>query len=365
MKILFACNNLLGGGAQKLINDLLPRMAQRGLDVSVIIISSDREKYIENLRKNNIEVHVMPEEASNHLKRIIYLKKYIEAHDFDIVHANLYPMFYYCSIVKMISKKKFMLVMTEHNTDNRRRRMPLLQPLESFIYGRYNKIISISEMTQENLLNWVKPKDIQRYVVIDNGVDVDSFRKASPFSISEIDESCDPGDIYIGMVGSFTEQKNHVSMINIMELLPENYKLVLVGEGKLQGEIGDLVNRKGLSARVIFLGFRHDVAEIMHSVDIIAIPSKWEGFGLIAVEAMACGKPVVAYDVPGLSEVLSDSALKSRLGDERGFADNIRCLETADTYNKYADLSSAMADKYDIDKMMESYIDVYKESMII
>lgn len=52
------------------------------------------------------------------------------------------------------------------------------------------------------------------------------------------------------------------------------------------------------------LEFRKDIPEITQTIDIAVIPSKWEGFGLVAIEAMACGKPIVATDIPGLAEVV-------------------------------------------------------------
>ena len=79
-----------------------------------------------------------------------------------------------------------------------------------------------------------------------------------------------------------------------------------------------------LCGRVFFLGFRNDIGSIMKSSDMVIIPSKWEGFGLIAVEAMACGIPIICSDVPGLSEVVSDVAIKIKQGDLLHFAKSIQ-----------------------------------------
>src|SRR5699024_9391685 len=104
-------------------------------------------------------------------------------------------------------------------------------------------------------------------------------------------------------------------MIEALSKLDDRYKLLLIGEGPLLSQIQEKVKKMKLEKRVLFLGFRKDIPEVMHTVDLIVIPSKWEGFGLIAAEAMACGIPIVASDVMGLSDVVADCGLKCDCND--------------------------------------------------
>ena len=75
-----------------------------------------------------------------------------------------------------------------------------------------------------------------------------------------------------------------------------------------------------------FLGYRADTERIYRAADVCVIPSRWEGFGLVAVEAMASGVPVVASDLPGLREVVGDAALLFPPGDAEALARQIRRL---------------------------------------
>ena len=70
------------------------------------------------------------------------------------------------------------------------------------------------------------------------------------------------------------------------------------------------IQQKKLQKKVHLLGFRKDVARVLKTIDVLVIPSLWEGFGLIAVEAMASQTPVIVSDVPGLAEVVGEAGVK-------------------------------------------------------
>jgi len=140
MKILFISGLLSYGGASKLIFDLLPRMKAKGHDCELLILTDKQSKYIDDLERIGISVHVIPKEENGHIKKIQYLKNWIKNGHYDIVHVNLFPTIYYCSMVKrLLGKQCPPLVMTEHSTDNKRRHKSYLRPLEQFVYKKYDQ----------------------------------------------------------------------------------------------------------------------------------------------------------------------------------------------------------------------------------
>lgn len=360
MRILFISGLLSYGGASKLIFDLLPRMKKKGHDCELLILTDKQSKYIDDLESMGIPVRVVPELEKGHIRRIQYLKKWIVKGNYDIVHVNLFPTIYYCSMVKrLLGKKCPPLVMTEHSTDNKRRRKTYLRPLEQFIYKKYDHIISISDKTQENLCKWLKTEGDFRFSVIENGIDVDVFKAAKPVSKDELCENYNSSDILLLMVGSFTPQKNHEKLLEALSLLPDNYKLLLAGEGPLQDEMKGKVRELCIQGRVFFLGFRRDIASIMHSVDILVIPSIWEGFGLIAAEGMACGLPIVASDIPGLSEIVGDVGVKFTPTNPKDIAKKIKNCTSLIKDNGFIEKTSRRVSRYDINRTVEQYLAVY------
>ena len=361
MRILFLSDLLAYGGASKLIYDLLPRMKKRGNDCELLILTDEHSKYVEELKNQGVPVSVVPKDVNGHWAKIQYIKKWVEKGNYDVIHANLFPTTYYCSIVKrLLGKKCPPLVMTEHSTDNKRRHKSYLRPLEKFIYKKYDHVISISEKTQENLCKWLCTEGDKRFSVIENGIDVEAFRTAESLEKQEVCENYEDGDILLLTVGSFTPQKNHIKLLEALALFQKNYKLILCGEGPLESEIKERVRDLELKERVVFLGFRKDVARIMHTADILVIPSIWEGFGLIAAEGMACGIPIAASDVPGLSEVVGDAGVKFDPNDVSSIVESVKRLNPAQS-NKYVMLGSKRANDYSIGKTTAQYIDLYEQ----
>ena len=109
-----------------------------------------------------------------------------------------------------------------------------------------------------------------------------------------------------------------------------------------------------------FLGFRKDVARIMHTADVLVIPSIWEGFGLIAVEGMACGIPIVASNVPGLSEVVGNAGIKFNPKDASSIADSVIRLISSQP-NQYLTLGYKRVQDFDVEKTTAQYLALYKK----
>lgn len=359
MRLLFVCDSLIGRGAEKLLNDLLPLLKENHT-CELLILTDKNAKYMDNLKSYNIPIYVLPQSLNSHYRKIQYIKKIIVNGNYDIVHANLFPVIYYCSIVKkMLGKKSPKIVMTEHNTDNKRRHIRALRMLEKWIYKSYDKIISINQGTQSALVEWLQvEKENRKFCVVNNGVRIQEFIEAKEYPKSVIFEEIEKNDILLGMVGAFTRQKNHKMAIEIMRKLPKRYKLVFVGEGELEPQIKQMVSDMGLSERVKFLGFRSDISRLMKTVDVIIIPSEWEGFGLIAVEGMATGRPIVASDVKGLSEVVDIGGIKASTVEE--FVNAVLYLENKEIYQKYQKQACVQAKKFDIINMKEKYEAVYR-----
>lgn len=362
MKILHVIDSLCGGGAEKLLNDILPLIQGENNICKLLVLSSKDDKYSESLRKNGISVNFV--QGNNLVSQFFHIVKYIRNSNFDIVHAHLFPTIYICAFLKFIlGRKAPCLIMTEHNTDNRRRHHRAFRFLEKYIYSKYDHVISISPEVEEALLKWLKEKKNPRFSIIDNGIVIDNFFEAPRYKKQEIWSDFTEEDILLCMVGSFTDQKNHAFLLEVMKCLPDQFKLMLVGEGEKYDEIKNLATQNNLNDRVMFLGFRKDVSSLINTADIVVIPSAWEGFGLSAVEALACGKPIVASDVPGLAQVIGDCGKKVELGNKEEFAEAIQ-----NSVKYVADVSYSVrcrkrAKKYDIKKMAENYLTLY-ESMI-
>lgn len=158
-----------------------------------------------------------------------------------------------------------------------------------------------SEATKWTILRsapWIEPS---RVSVVHDGIDVERFAGATP-----LDLQLPPGAVAIGFVGRFEPRKGLRELAaawpRVASAVPEAH-LVLAGRGHLEAEIRE---RLAGAPRVHWLGFREDVPALMAALDVLAVPSHWEGFGLVAVEALAAGTPVVAGRASSLTELVTD-----------------------------------------------------------
>ena len=135
-------------------------------------------------------------------------------------------------------------------------------------------------------------------------------------------------------VARFNKYKDHRTLIKSLKILPNNIKLILVGDGELKFEIKKLINELDLNKRVALLGVRMDVPNLLKSSDISILSSHSEGFGLVAIEGMASGKPFVGSDVKGLSNIVSGAGLLFENGNEKTKQE----MSKRDFENKFEDI---------------------------
>lgn len=152
------------------------------------------------------------------------------------------------------------------------------------------------------------------------------------------------------------------TVIRSLTHLPEDYHLVLVGDGEKRPELEALIAELGLSERVHLLGLRNDVPNILKASDVIVMSSHREGLSLSNVEGMASGNPFVASDVEGLREVTKGYGVLFPHGDDNALAEVIKKLCTDNAYREeVVSKCRERALQYDICKMVEGYLGVYKE----
>ena len=167
-------------------------------------------------------------------------------------------------------------------------------------------------------------------------------------------------DKVIIQVAGFREQKDQVTLIKALKHLSLNIKLILVGDGTLKKSCENLVRVLNLEDRVFFLGIRSDIPQLLKSVDIIVLSTKYEGISLSSIEGMASGKPFVASDVPGLRNIVTNAGLLFKQGDDKALATTIsKLLNDEKLYNEISKRCQERAVHYDINNLINKHITLY------
>ena len=126
-------------------------------------------------------------------------------------------------------------------------------------------------------------------------------------------------------------------------------------------EYQKLAQYYNLSKRILFLSVREDAISILKASDIVVMSSNFEGFGLAAVEGMAAGKPVIASDVEGLSNIVEGAGLLFEPHNEKDLAAKIRLLmEDQLFYKSVSEKCKQRSEKYDVSAMGNRYNQLYQ-----
>lgn len=346
MKVLHVISSLELGGAQKLISDLLPVFASRGLDVELLVFQDVQSYLSEKIRELGVNIKSLNE--SNYSLRLIFkLRK--EISKYQVVHVHLFPTLYWVAIASIGTKTR--LIYTEHSTSNRRRNKSYFRPIERLIYSFYSKVISISEQTQQALLEWLAPQDVSQFVVIRNGIDIEVYKPKNYFIKNN----------KIIMVSRFAPAKDQETLIKAMCNVHKDLSLELVGDGENLEKCKKLSTELGLDNRISFLGSCSNVNELLWDAKIGVQSSHWEGFGLTAVEMMAAGLPVIASNVEGLRQVVEGAGLLFNRGDEVELANKINKLYEDDEFrNSVIEKCEIRSRDYSILRTAQEIMDIYR-----
>lgn len=347
MKVLHVISSLEIGGAQRLLSDILPIQKRQGIDVSLLVLKSVDNEFCRKVKDAGVPIISLNVKSFRNPFLAFRVRSIIK--EYDVVHAHLVHALYICSLAAIGLKTK--LIYTEHSTSNNRRGKAYVRPIEKFIYDRYNKLISISQQTQDALQDWLQSND-DRFIVINNGVDTKAF--------ANIHKEVIPKSLI--MVSRFASSKDQETVIKAMKELDDDVSLRFVGDGENLEHCKKVANDIRVGSRVQFLGARSDVAGLIAESYVGIQSSNWEGFGLTAVEIMACGKPIIATDVNGLKQVVDGAGILFSVGDSLGLAKIINTiLNDNSLYESLSVKSKQRAAMYDINNTALQYTSIYKK----
>lgn len=203
------------------------------------------------------------------------------------------------------------------------------------LYGNtVTHLIANSEATKSQILinqhNYLAPEKVK---VIYHGVETKNIFDPQNSELFKSIRKEYEGKTIIGNAGRLTKQKGQEDLIEVAKILKSKtlrFVVLIAGTGELEHELEEKIKTLGLHNEVKLLGFIDDMEGFMAAQDILALTSKWEGFGFVLVEAMLKSKPVVAYDVSSNPEIVTanETALLAELNNINEFAGHVATMIT-------------------------------------
>jgi glycosyltransferase involved in cell wall biosynthesis len=176
------------------------------------------------------------------------------------------------------------------------------------ISGFVDRVIAVSEAARAFLISG-KGYAASKIVVVPNGRDLSVFRPGTGRQRARRDLGLDSATPVVGVIGRLEPQKGHAYLLEAWPAVTREFpeaRLLVVGDGSLRAVLERRARDLEVGANVIFAGYRGDMPLVLDAVDIVALPSIYEGMPLTAIEASAMARPVVATCVDGTPEVIRD-----------------------------------------------------------
>ena len=315
MKVLLLQKMAGISGSERYFLSILPELHRRGVDATFLVVQhpSNAERnlaFVAELQAAGVPVHIMHSRLSISPWLILRLERFIKQHRFDVIQSNLIHADVWGACVKRFFIPTLRLLSVKHgysesyqtsfglNPDYLKRdQMSILTRWA----GHYaDRVVCISSALESFLVRG-KLIAASKAMTIPYGFDFSN----TPAMVKN-------GEVRFGspqilVAGRVVPVKQHHLLIRVLpELVREfpNLSVVMVGAGPLLVELKRSTDALGLSAHVYWEGFRRNMHDYIRDSDIMVIPSAAEGFGLVVLEAWYHSKPVVAFDVPAINEII-------------------------------------------------------------
>lgn len=350
MKILHVIPSFGMGGAERVVLNYLEYGQSADVEMRAVSLypssGCENDKEIEERR---LPVVYLDKGLGLDLRIVAALKRVIKAYDPDVIHTHLYALKYVLLTGECKHRKMFHTIHSVPWNDA----TSLDQKVNMFCFKtRRVQAVALQETLAEQVNHFYGIKNTK---VIQNGISLERFRMKDEKLRQKL--KIPEKAFVVGHIGAFKDAKNHSFLLEVFKAVTEQKDdayLLLIGDGIYRSRIEEEIVRYGIKDKVLMLGNRRNISELLHIMDVFLFPSVYEGFGLAVVEAQAAGIRCVMSEAVPIETVVTDFAVRLSLEEPVSvWADVV--LNNQCKGSKYKELIS-----YDINCVIQKLILLYK-----
>jgi glycosyltransferase involved in cell wall biosynthesis len=294
IKTLYIIPSLASGGAERFILDLIYNLDKEKFDVSLLLFNGKGFFYSEAVERG-LKVKVYRKLCRLDFVNFFRIYSYVKKEKPDIVHTQLGGDIYGKIAARLAGVKK--IVSTEQNVLNNDSR--LVFSLKKFTSKFSDRIVAISTEVRKDIIERYGLSE-DKVELIFNGIDLNKFS----FNLKKEGKK---DKIVIGSIGRLSEQKNFSLLFRALAFFPDiNFQCLIVGEGELRSRLEKEIKGLGLENKVYLLGRKKYVQKFLSSLDFFVLASKWEGLGLVLLEAGLSKLAVLASNTGGIKDIIKN-----------------------------------------------------------
>ncbi|WP_455654513.1 glycosyltransferase [Phascolarctobacterium sp.] len=299
LRILHVVGQIPVGGVGAFLVNALAKLDKNKAQFSFVMFPRhEKSDFIDNIIKHNASYFVFEYELklSNFadLIREVYLFFRDHKNEFDVIHVHAHNLgWLFFPVAKLFGIK--VRILHSHSTRFAENKLRIVR-------NQCLNYINMFFVTQRFACSEAAGKFLfkkKSFEVIENGIELSKYEYNCEIR-EKIRKSYTVSDnLILGHVGNFVESKNHKLLLEIFAaVLEKNHEseLWLIGDGKLRKEIEEEARQQGILENIKFWGRRNDVEKLLQAIDVFILPSLFEGFGIVILEAQAAGLPCIISD---------------------------------------------------------------------
>jgi len=359
LEIIHLITTINRGGAENQLIQMLSEQCKNHKNISIIYLKGDG--YWKSwLQKNSIICFGPIFPNGNYLSFMGLLRLFIILRRFKnyLIHMHMPPSLFLGFIIRFFTLRQSKFIYTSHNDEPIIPNVFLDKLFSRYLLNMPNNIIAISEAVKIFLIKKYNIKS-KKITTINYGFDKSTYpymNKKNHFS--ELDY-LDKKYIYIGTVARLVEQKRIDLLIESFQYFKKEFnlkvKLVIIGSGHLSKSLKNYSLKKGIEDSIIWIDQTNYVLDHMRNWDLFCLTSEYEGFGLVLLEALSVGLPILAMKTSSIKEIIGPCGLVVDYGNTIEFAKAIK--EILDKPKKF--INKNYIKNFSLKKNMISHFKIY------
>jgi len=366
LRIVQLITEMAPAGAEKIVHDLAIGLSAKGHHVHVATLldaPNAPATLTDNLAGHGIGVTRLAMRSKVDLPRLSALASLLRRSRPHILHTHLWHADMAAkAVLPAVWRRRPALLSTIHIADRR--------PVHwRFAIDRLTQPwVDQTAFVSRSVMHFYRRRvglAARKCVVVPNGIDLTAYQTLPDRLQARarwISASAEP---VIGTIARLDPQKGLPVLLHAFSKLARRWPqaaLLIAGTGPERDPLERLAAKLGIADRLHMLGFQHDVRPVLAALDVFVLPSRWEGFGLATLEAMAAGLPVVVTDVPGSRDLVhhEQTGLVVPPNDSHALAQAVaRCLSHADLRAQLGRQARIAAGAFTVQRMVDRYEQLY------
>ena len=343
------------GGAEKMVSQLAANMNHKVYHMEVFCVYGPPQtnRLEEALNEKGIPIHFIGKKKGFSISAMLRLFRELDHFDPDLIHTHLYACVY-AAPWPVIRKKPYLH--TFHTLPEIENTRFVRRGLTKFLVKRNRMIpVAISKSNRQMVADYYG-LNIAAVPMVQNPVDVQKFAAGK-----QVDE-----DVFRFItIGRFSKEKNQQMMYHAFaSFLARGHeaRLLMLGKGEEEANLKALAKELGIDDRIDYSGYVDNVEDYLKTASVFLLSSLYEAQPLCVLEAMAAGKPIIATDVGGVSDIVTaDNGILVPAGDTEAMAQAMEQLYLSEPLRKrMSECSITNAAAYDVTNTVCGYSELYR-----